>query len=403
MTDRAPGLRHGSPAEAGLSAGHLDRARELAAGWVEDGTHPALEVLVARHGVIALHEAFGRHGPGPDAREFKCGDLTPTASMIKPVTAAALMCLVEDGMVGLTRPVRQYIPEFSGEGRDAVCVHHLLTHTSGLYQDVAVTVREMMESLGQPRRFRGVHRVVDGYLQAACAHPLVGPPGKEMRYDTLNYELAGEIVRRVSGRPFQEFAAERILAPLELNDTWFALPEDMAERVVTAEMRASLSTPTALVGIGSTSGTGTYSTALDMARFCQMFLDGGEGPGGRVLHPSTVAAMSVNQIPGIPGGFPEEWHEEASWSFGWGVACHEKWTLFPHFTPGTLQHMGGTGTMMSVDPATGLVCVYMSLADFRRPDGSLPDDELLAGTLDDLYLDWNADLFAQLVQAAVED
>ena len=78
---RKPGLRYGSPGEAGLSAERLQRARELAASSVEDGTHPALEVLVARRGVIALHEAFGRHGPAPEDPPMKCGDLMTTTSM----------------------------------------------------------------------------------------------------------------------------------------------------------------------------------------------------------------------------------------------------------------------------------------------------------------------------------
>lgn len=398
------GLRYGSAAEVGLSQARLDHARELAERWVADGIHPALEVLVARHGVIALHEALGKHAPGPDGRDFKCGDLMQTASMIKPVTATGLMCLVEDGMVGLTRPVSEYIPEFDGEGRDAVCVHHLLTHTSGLYEDVIVTVQQMIEKLAEPRRFEGVHPLVDGMLQLACENPLLSPPGREMRYDTLNYELIGEIVRRVSGRSIQDFATERIFVPLEMHDTWYSLPEEQADRVVTADMKASLTSATPLIGIGSASAAGVYSTALDMARFAQMFLDGGVGPQGRVLHPSTVSAMTANQIPGVPGGFPTEWHDEASWSFGWGVACHEKWHSFPVLDPGSIEHIGGAGTMMWADPATGVVGAYMSLADIRLPDGAEIEGGLpKARDEKALELQWNGDLFVNVVHTALVD
>ena len=388
MGSRQAGLRYGSPGEAGLSAESLRRARELAAASVEDGTHPALEVLVARRGVIALHEAFGRHGPAPEDPPLKCGDLMPTASMIKPVTAAALMALVEDGRVGLTRPVSEYIPEFTGGGREAVYVHHLLTHTSGLSLDIQVTSQQVLERLHQPRRHADVSHIEDTLLQVACDTPLVGGPGREMRYDTLNYELLGEIVRRVSGRPLQDFIGDRILGPLGMEDTWYALPKELRERVVTANIEGNPTTAVPLIGVGSGSGaSGSYSTALDMARFAQMFLDRGQGPRGQVLHPGTVAAMSVNQIPGIPGGFPEERHDEASWSFGWGVACHERWQYFPTFARGVLQHGGAVGTILWVDPATELVGVYMSLAEMNFCTG---------------ILRWCADLFVNVVQTAVQ-
>jgi CubicO group peptidase (beta-lactamase class C family) len=126
------GLRDGTPAEAGLSARRLDRVRDLAARWVKDGIHPAIVALVARHGVIALHEAYGKLGPEPDAPALPRDALWPLASLVKPITATALMMLVEDGRVGLTRPVSEYLPEFAGAEKDTVYVHHLLTHTSGI-------------------------------------------------------------------------------------------------------------------------------------------------------------------------------------------------------------------------------------------------------------------------------
>lgn len=390
MAARTPGLRHGTPKEAGLSQARLDHARELAAGWVEDGTHPALEILVARRGVIALHEAFGRHGPAPDARPLKCGDLLPTTSMIKPVTAALLMLLVEDGMVGLTRPVQQYIPEFSGDGREAVCVHHLLTHTSGLYMEIVAEMAAITERLSTgTRRFTDVHHIVDAMLQQACEIPLVRPPGKEMSYDTLNYELAGEIIRRVSGHPIQELAAERIFTPLGMPDTFYSLPDERREDVATvASDDVTRAVP--FVNVGTPCGAiGVYTTASDMARFCQMFLDGGRGPDGQVLHRSSIKAMSVNQIPGVRAtGFGGQDHAEASWSLGWGVGCEERWPSFPTFPPGVLQHDGAVGTVMWVDPKRDLVGVYLSFSEIDLTRGQFK---------------WGADLFVNAVYTALED
>jgi CubicO group peptidase (beta-lactamase class C family) len=79
-----------------------------------------------------LHEAFGRLTPDDDAPPVKRDTIYPLTSLTKPITATAAMLLVEDGLLGLQRPVSEYLPEFSGEGKQAVMVHHLLTHTSGL-------------------------------------------------------------------------------------------------------------------------------------------------------------------------------------------------------------------------------------------------------------------------------
>ena len=86
------GLREGSAAEAGLSAARLDRVRDLAAGWVKEGTYPAVVAVVARRGVIAFDEAFGRLGPEPDAPELTRDALFPLASLSKPVTATRAWC-----------------------------------------------------------------------------------------------------------------------------------------------------------------------------------------------------------------------------------------------------------------------------------------------------------------------
>ena len=172
-----PGLREGTPGEAGLSAARLDRLRELAAGWVKDGIYPCVMALVARRGVIAFQEAFGRLGPEPDAPEVTSDALFPLASLSKPITATACMMLIEDGLIGLTRPVREYVPEFAGGDKDKVCVHHLLTHTSGIEGPIEGT--DEFEQLftaptTQPPRDPMLHPLVDRLLQQAYDRPLHG-------------------------------------------------------------------------------------------------------------------------------------------------------------------------------------------------------------------------------------
>jgi CubicO group peptidase (beta-lactamase class C family) len=124
-------LRHGSPEEAGMLPERVARARDLCARWVDEGHTPSLGVCVARRGVIVLHEAFGVLGPGPDSPPLVPTALFAGASVTKAITATLAMQLVEDGLLGLNRPAKDYLPELSGEGTEEILVHHLLTHTTG--------------------------------------------------------------------------------------------------------------------------------------------------------------------------------------------------------------------------------------------------------------------------------
>src|SRR5262245_21958794 len=385
-----PGLREGSAGEAGLSADHLAHACDLAAEWVKDGVHPAIVVLVARRGVIAMHEAFGRLGPESDDPPLPRDALFPLASVVKPVTATALMMLVEEGRVGLTRPVREYIPEFDGDGREAVYVHHLLTHTSGIMgPEPSDFGDDVMRRLEQPPRDATAHPVVDALLQIACERPLRKPPGEEMWYDALNYELLGEIVRRVSGHSLPDFMHDRIFDPLGMADSHLTVPAEFQHRVVRATAESALAMPWAvpMLDLPSASGGG-YSTARDMAVFAQALLDGGRGADARILGRATVTEMITNQIPGVPGVLIGERHDEASWGYGWGIACAEKWSYFPTHPPGTFEHAGASGVYLWCDPTNEVVAAF-----FAPATKEIAPERIW----------WQADLFVNTVTAAIDD
>ena len=129
-------LRYGRPEDADMSPQRVAQIAQLAEGWVRDAIHPALVVLVARRGVIVLHEAYGRFGPGPDSPPLSCDAIFPMASLTKPITATAVMCLVEDGLIGLNRPFVDYIPELdvpeAPQWLNEARVADLLSHTSGM-------------------------------------------------------------------------------------------------------------------------------------------------------------------------------------------------------------------------------------------------------------------------------
>src|SRR5438093_1303098 len=170
-------LRPGVPEEVGMSAQRIRHVADLAAGWVSRGITPALVVLAARRGAIILHEAFGRLMPEQDSPPLRRDTLFPLASLIKPITATAAMTLLEDGLLSLNRPVSEYIPEFTGEGKEAVMVHHLLTHTSGLRdEDVNADAGKKKGSVEVPPPDETEHPGIHERLFLCYDAPLWKPP-----------------------------------------------------------------------------------------------------------------------------------------------------------------------------------------------------------------------------------
>ena len=121
------------------------------------------------------------------------------------------MILVDEGRLGLNRPVQEYIPEFVGDGKDAVMVHHLMTHTAGLNDDELVAYAEQRKgSIEIPPLVPTTHPVVHEDLYPIYDAPLWKPPGMEMLYSPYGYEILGDIVGRVASQPLADFARDRV-------------------------------------------------------------------------------------------------------------------------------------------------------------------------------------------------
>ena len=380
-------LRRGSPKEAGMSAQRVQYVVDLAKGWVDQGIMPALVILVARKDVIVAHEAFGCLTPERDSPPLELDTMFALASLTKPITATLAMILVEDGLLGLNRPVSWYIPEFVGEGKDSVMVHHLLTHTSGLRdEDVNAHAKRKRRTVKIPPPDDTQHPQVNENLFLGYDAPLWKRPGAEMRYCNYGYNLVGEIVRRVSGRSLDDFARERLFRPLGMKDSYFVVPDSVSHRSV----RRSPDIPDAHRDTRAFQKvpwprSGAHSTAMDMAIFGQMFLNGGSYNDNSVLSPATVTAMIHNQIPGISAEYFGRFFPEASWGFGWDVhgdkKAHDRGTLH---SPKAFSHSGAGGVFLWVD------AVYR-----------------ITGVLFGVLINWEEgiciDLFMNAVTAAIVD
>ena len=391
-------LQPGKPEDVGMSSQRLRRLEELAEGWVASGLHSALALIVARKGVIVLARAFGQLRPDPDSPPLRLDSIFPVASITKPITATAAMILVEDGKLGLNRRVQEYIPEFQGQGKEQVMVHHLLTHTSGLRdEDVIRWSDERRGRIEVPAPEATQHPIVQEHLHLGYEAPLWKAPGQEMSYCSYGYNLLGEIVRRVSGSSLADFARERIFAPLGMNDTSYIVPDQVRDRVVLRPPTApgALVLPPAWFGLNTRErqdvplpSGGVFSTALDIAIFGQTFLDRGSHGAARILSPASVALMTRNQIPGVSATFGSEYFPEASFGFGWDVPGRKHaWIYGSLASPRTFEHVGNGGTQVWVDPDHAVVGVYFSTVLEQSPDGEWR---------------WAGDLFQNAVIAAVE-
>ena len=389
-------LRTGTPEEAGLRPERIELVRKRCREWVEDGSHTAIAVLVARRGVIALHQAFGRLGPEPDAPATPVDALFGVASISKTFVTTVAMMLVEDGLLGLTRPVQDYVPEFIGDRKDQVCVHHLMTHTSGLTdEDVfPVLLRRLADGVELPPREPTQHPFVHAYMCLTTDVPMTRAPGESMVYSTYNIDLLAEIVRRVTASRFTDLCRDRIFSSVGMSDTFYVLPDEHFPRAVRDPTRSFLGVPVDSREARRTpmASTGAHSTVRDMAVFVQMFLQRGVHNGRRVLSEFSVEEMTRNQIPGIPADAFGQHHAEASWGYAWAIGSHEKWPKFPTLPARTFNHMGGSGALIWGDLDNELVGVFFSTPTrFEQMPESVLEEPL-----------FNADLFANAVYSAVE-
>ncbi len=399
-------LRHGTPEEAGMLSHRVAYVRDLRARWVKEGHTPALSVCVARRGVIVLHEVWGVLGPEEGAPPLGPDSLFPICSVTKPITATLVMQLVEDGLLGLNRPVVDYLPEVTGEGVEEILVHHLLTHTSGYNWDwdppmVNHATSKMERGFEPPPcpawRHPENHEVLSFFWDA----PRIAAPGKVMSYSNQNYMLLGEIVARLTQRPIEDLARERIFAPLGMDASYFVVPPSAAHRVVRRAPGLPLAEPLPLgtfwYGLGSprhqaipSPAGGAFSTPHDLVVFGQMFLNRGRYGDARILSPAAVAAMSRDQIPGIKAFFFGAMIQHGSWGYGWQIESPSKWPYFHgSLQPlGTLGHPGAGGAMFWIDRAHELVGAYFEVTT------------RLTERFEHL---WSFDLFENAITSAVEE
>jgi CubicO group peptidase (beta-lactamase class C family) len=205
-------LRQAEPADVGMSAARLQHAANLLSGEVTEGRVPAASIIVARRERVVLHKAFGRTGREPGSRSITPDSVFLLASITKPVTACALMLLVERGLVSLDDPASHYLPELEGEGRADIRVRDLLSHTSGL-----------PDMLPENIELRRANAPLSEFVRRTFTTSLLYKPRTGFTYQSMGILLAGEIVERVSGTRLRDFEKREIFVPLGMKDSSLGL------------------------------------------------------------------------------------------------------------------------------------------------------------------------------------
>jgi CubicO group peptidase (beta-lactamase class C family) len=351
-------LQVSEPEEAGFSADRLENAYRILEESVAEGVLPAAGLLVSRSGIAVEPRVFGRAAPEADAPPIDRDAIFLVASVTKPVTATAAMMLVERGEITLDDYVASMIPEFGSRGKDKIQVRHLLTHTSGLPDQLPENIQLRKQHLG-----------LDVYVGHIFDCELLFSPGTNVSYQSCGFGILGEIVRRVEGTSLPEFLEREIFQPLGMNNSSLGATKDMYDRITRINIRdvkeyggprTDWNWNTEYWWTFAAPWGGMFTTLRDYTIFLQMFLNGGSFLGKRLLSPATVSAMTRNQIIGMRT-IPEEVRLLNGWGFGWRLNSPAGLPSFGDLTsPQAYGHTGATGTAVWADPRWNLTYVLFT-------------------------------------------
>ena len=307
---------------------------------VRNGVIPGAVLVVGHNGAIVHRKAYGSRALVPVREAMTIDTIFDIASLTKVVaTTPSIMKLVEQGKLRLNDPVTAYLPEFQN-GKSEITVRDLMTHFSGLRPDIDL---------------KPVWSGYDTGIGMALKDKPTAPPGVRFVYSDINFELLGEIIKRLSGKPVNEFAQEQVFRPLGMNETSYLPSAGLRTRIAPTEidgstgqpLRGVVHDPTARYMGGVAGHAGVFSTASDLAKYAQMFLDE-----GRPL----FSALTVRRF--TTANSPPD--QPIQRGLGWDIDSGYSGLRGDLFPIGSYGHTGFTGTSMWIDPASKTYVILLT-------------------------------------------
>ncbi|MEU0780492.1 serine hydrolase domain-containing protein [Streptomyces sp. NPDC006173] len=365
----------------------MNSLRDLLQGQVDDGTMPGAVALVARGDRVDV-EAVGSldvEGSAPMARD----SIFRIASIGKPVVAAAVMMLVDDGTIGLDDPVDAWLPELAKptvvrtpaspvddvvRARRPITVADLLSSRAGwgFPSDFTLPQVRALFTVQPDGRRPDALPSPDVWLADLARVPLLHQPGEAWLYNTCS-DLQGVLISRVADRPFPEFLAERVLEPLGMKDTAFEVPAARRDRFTSyyrPDEEGGLTLAdgpdgewSAMPAFPSGAG-GLASTADDWLAFARMLLADGTVDGRSLLSAGSVRRMTTNHLTRAQRDIGALFLGGQGWGYGAQVdiAPTDPWNV-----PGRYGWTGGTGTTGHLVPSTGTVALLLTQTGMTGP------------------------------------
>ncbi len=351
---------------------------------IADGKCPGGVLWVehsGRSGSRDYHKAFGKRAVFPTDETMTEDTIFDAASLTKVVACTpAVMLLVERGQLSLEDPVAKYLPEFTGGGKEEVTIRQLITHVSGLPPDISL---------------KPDWSGYDEAIRIACSEKLTSKPGEKLVYSDTGPILLCEIVRRISGKPFDQFLQVELYGPLGMKDTGFKPPREKLARLAPTEVedgtpvRGVVHDPRARRMGGVAGHAGLFLTARDLARYARMLLNLGELDGVRLFKPETVRLMTSVQTPlNVTGRRGIGWDMDTSYSGPRGEV----------FPLGSYGHTGWTGTSIWIDPFSKTFVIFLANRNHPTEKGNVSALRKRLGTL---AAQWVADFDFKKVPGAL--
>src|SRR5690349_630274 len=331
------------------SEAQLRPAYEVVEDGIKDKAFPGATLAVGYRGKVAIH-AFGHLTYDVKSPSVSNNTMYDIASLTKVVATTTLVEKLVEGdfpvPLDLDARIERYLPEWAKgpqpEWRHMVTVRHLMTHTSGLppFKEYWRTSKSKQDTLNR-----------------IFVEPLEYEPGTKMEYSDLGIILMAEIIQRLTGKPLNVLADENIFEPLGMTNTMYLPPKKIWPTIAPTEfdkqyrhrqIQGEVHDENA-AAIGGVSGhAGVFSTAPDLAAFCQMYLNGGVYAHQRILRRATVAQFTTPQQ--LSGG---------TRTLGWAVPTPGGLSG-NYFSAHSYGHTGFTGTSIWIDPDRQLFVVFLT-------------------------------------------